>query len=80
MGTDKVRRVTAIQDLPEFGKFRVHLNCGHSILYDHTVDAVDEYIYGPLADAVNLTVGEWTSIPRSEELKLICPFCKKRRK
>jgi hypothetical protein len=35
--------VVGVANLPEFGKFRVYLECGHIILYDHTVDAVSEY-------------------------------------
>jgi len=40
------RQVSAIEDFPEFGKFRVHLNCGHSILYAKSVDAISEYKEG----------------------------------
>ena len=39
-----LQQITGIENLPEFGKFRVHLECGHSILYDHSVDAVGEYL------------------------------------
>jgi len=37
------QQITGIANLPKFGKFRVYLECGHSILYDHSVDAVVEY-------------------------------------
>lgn len=39
----KLRKVVGVANIPEFQKFRVYLECGHSILYDHTVDAVSEY-------------------------------------
>lgn len=38
-----VRKVVGVANLPQFGKFIVYLECGHSILYDHTVDDVGEY-------------------------------------
>jgi|WetSurMetagenome_2_1015567.scaffolds.fasta_scaffold1246539_1 hypothetical protein len=37
------RQIVGVENFPEVGKFRVCLECGHSILYDHTVDAVEEY-------------------------------------
>jgi hypothetical protein len=39
-----IKKVVGVANLPEFGKFRVYLECGHSCLYDHTVDAVEEYM------------------------------------
>lgn len=39
-----LRAITGAQNLSHVGKFRVHLSCGHSILYDHTVDSVQEYL------------------------------------
>lgn len=38
-----IREVSGIANLPQFNKFRVLLDCGHTILYDHSVDAVSEY-------------------------------------
>ena len=37
------KEIVGVENLPHVNKFRVHLECGHSILYDHTVDAVGEY-------------------------------------
>lgn len=39
------QKVVGVANLPEHGKFRVFLECGHSMLYDHTVDAVSEYTH-----------------------------------
>ena len=36
--------IVDVTNLLEFDKFRVYLECGHSILYDNTVDAISEYI------------------------------------
>lgn len=36
------RAISGITNIPDHGKFAVHLECGHTILYDHTVDAVSD--------------------------------------
>lgn len=41
---DRIERaIVGVTNIPNCGKFAVHLECGHTILYDHTVDAVSEY-------------------------------------
>lgn len=37
------RAISGVTNIPSHGKFAVHLECGHTILYDHTVDAASEY-------------------------------------
>jgi predicted RNA-binding Zn-ribbon protein involved in translation (DUF1610 family) len=29
--------ITGMENLPELGKFRVHLSCGHTVICDHSV-------------------------------------------
>ena len=38
-----LQKIVGAANLPEFNKFRIYLECGHSILYDHSVDFIDEY-------------------------------------
>jgi len=37
------RKITGMANCPDVNKFSIKLECGHSILYDHSVDSVDEY-------------------------------------
>lgn len=39
----ELREIVGVENIPEHGKFRVLLKCGHSILYDHSVDFASEY-------------------------------------
>lgn len=37
------RKISGMANLPDQNKFRIWLECGHSILYDHSVDSIKEY-------------------------------------
>lgn len=38
-----LQKIIGVANYPKVGKFRVMLQCGHSILYDHTVDPSEDY-------------------------------------
>jgi len=40
------RKIVGMANLPEFNKYWIMLECGHKILYDHSVDSIEEYNTG----------------------------------
>ena len=41
--------IAGLANLPHVNKFVVILDCGHKILYDHSVDDIEEYKEGDLS-------------------------------
>ena len=39
-------KIVGIANYPQFNKYWIMLSCGHRILYDHSVDCIDEYKEG----------------------------------
>jgi hypothetical protein len=39
----QIREIVGVANRPDVNKYWVTLSCGHRILYDHSVDAIDEY-------------------------------------
>jgi len=42
----QIRQIALVANHPKVNKYLVTLSCGHKILYDHSVDAIEEYSPG----------------------------------
>jgi len=40
------KEIVGMANYPDVNKYRIKLDCGHTILYDHSVDSIEEYRAG----------------------------------